>query len=84
MEIIISGEVEELMGVRGVVKEDIETIIKKAEIDQTYLIAEDGSILAKARLENFCPYVAYEKDGEAYTVKTVYAHRVLLGSETEA
>lgn len=83
MEIIISSEVEDLMSERGVIKVDVQAVIEKAEAEKTFLIAEDGSILAKARLENFCPYVAYEKDGETYTIKTVYAHRVLLGHEVE-
>ncbi|PAB60563.1 hypothetical protein [Anaeromicrobium sediminis] len=83
MEIIISSEVKDLMSERGVAKEDVQAVIEKAEAEKTFLIAEDESILAKARLDNFCPYVAYEKDGETYTIKTVYAHRVLLGHEFE-
>lgn len=81
MEIIISGEVEELMNERGVSKEDIETVIKNAEANKTYLVSDDGSFLAKHRMDNFCPYVAYNQEADKYTIKTVYAHRVLLGHE---
>lgn len=83
MDIQISDDVEEVMNERGVSREDVEAVLANAEKNQTFLIGEDGSFLAKHRLENFCPYVAYEKDGDSYVIKTVYAHRVLLGHEIE-
>lgn len=83
MDIKISSDVEEVMNERGVSAEDVEAVITNAEKNQTYLEADDGSFLAKHRLENFCPYVAYEKNGDEYTIKTVYAHRVVLGHELE-
>ncbi len=81
MNLIISAEVEELMNARGINKEDVETVITNAEANKTFLIADDGSFLAKHRMENFCPYVSYNKDGNDYTVNSVYAHIVLLGHE---
>ncbi|MDD3657077.1 MAG: DUF4258 domain-containing protein [Atribacterota bacterium] len=81
MNLIISAEAEEKMNARGIKKEDVEAVIKNAESKKTFLIADDGSFLAKHRLENFCPYVAYSKEGDDYTVNSVYAHLVLLGHE---
>ncbi|MDD5638190.1 MAG: DUF4258 domain-containing protein, partial [Atribacterota bacterium] len=63
MNLIISAEAEEKMNARGIKKEDVEAVIKNAESKKTFLIADDGSFLAKHRLENFCPYVAYSKEG---------------------
>ena len=83
MDIQISSDVEEIMNVRGVSAGDVENVLTNAEKNKTFLVADDGSFLAKHRLDNFCPYVAYEKDGDSYTIKTVYAHRVLLGHEIE-
>lgn len=83
MELIISSEVEELMNERGITKEDIETVITNAEENKTFLIADDQSILAKHRMNNFCPHVEYTKEGNSYTVKSVYAHRVKLGYEID-
>lgn len=81
MDIKISSDLEEVMNERGVSREDVEGVLVNAEKNQTFLVADDGSFLAKHRLENFCPYVAYEKDGDSYIIKSVYAHRVLLGHE---
>ncbi len=83
MEIVISSEVQKIMDKRGITKEDIEEVIRRAEENKTFLIAEDKSILAKHRMENFCPYVSYAKQGDEYVIKTAYAHRVLLGCEFE-
>ena len=83
MDIQISSEVEGIMSERGVSAEDVKTVLENAEKNQTFLVGDDGSLLAKHRLENFCPYVAYEKDGDSYVIKTVYSHRVLLGHEIE-
>ena len=81
MELIISNEVEILMNERGITKEDIETVIKNAEVNKTFIIADDQSVIAKYRMNNFCPYVEYTREGDTYTIKTVYAHTVLLGYE---
>ncbi len=83
MDIQISSEVEGIMSERGISAEDVKTVLENAEKNQTFLVGDDGSFLAKHRLENFCPYVAYEKDGDSYVIKSVYSHRVLLGYEIE-
>jgi hypothetical protein len=81
MNLIITVEAEKKMVARGINKEDIQAVIKYAEEEKEFLIADDGNFLAKHRFNNFCPYVAYSKKDDDYTVNSVYAHTVQLGHE---
>ena len=67
------------MSERGISAEDVKTVLENAEKNQTFLVGDDGSFLAKHRLENFCPYVAYEKDGDSYVIKSVYSPQSSAG-----
>lgn len=82
MNLIISDEVQELMNNRGITEDDVKTVIVNAEKSKTFLLEEDDNhILAKHRMENFCPHVEYIKDGNDYTILSVYSYKVELGHE---
>lgn len=82
MNLFISEEVLELINERGITEEDIKTVIINSEKEQTFLVDEDDNhILAKHRINNFCPYVIYEKMEDGYRIITAYSHKVNLEHE---
>ena len=82
MEIVLAEGLADLISDCGLTEYDVKKTMEHAEKEKTFII--DGeNIIGKYKMENMTVYVAYEKDGEIYKVKSVYSHRVQLNSELE-
>ena len=87
MEIKIPNEVMELIGKRGIKKDDVKDVIETAESSNKKIVMGNRN-LAKKIIGQAIVYVDYELDKgllkKHATVKSAYSHRLMLGEIVNA
>lgn len=79
MDLHISKEVDRVMEIRGILKEDVREVIKHAETTgEKFVNPSSGRSLASFRPGSVTYWVEYSQGGGAYQVHSAYSHRMEL------
>lgn len=79
--ISISDDIKNLTADRGIIEDDIKTVIEHALNGDIYLYSQDKEILAKKRIDNYTVYVKFINNDNVCYVSDIYSHRVNLSDE---
>lgn len=76
IQLITDDKIKTIMEDRHIIEEDIKKVIALAETDGKKLRQPDCSrFLANRRLDNYNLYVEYTREGNNFTLLSIYSHR---------
>ena len=80
--LIIPDDVKQKIEDRYILWEDIQAVLKNAEENnERFCNPETGEYLARLRRDNVTFWVKYEKEENAFILKSVYSHRMEIVEE---